>query len=333
MRFGILDQDSLAQVYASADVFVFPSRSETFGLVMLEAMACGTPVAVSRRWAAGGAGGWEGGAPLGGVLHDSLWRPRSRRCPYRGPRHEPGRWSFTWAHAARLFQQYLVPAAPAHWGVPVCWQSLSRSCHLGVNMQRFRNCCTRVSMPPCLPPIPSLCSATTPMPPETPPCHMTAILGWKSLSQAALPICSWTVTTAFSRSMNACSMGGPVRMCRCWSGLRYLCIVSSNLDEFFEVRAAAHHGGEEGDRGIYTAASFEALSAQVHDLVERQYALYNEVLVLRLRSMASISWRMATGPQSRGAGLMNILPARSAPVDPGGTRIRPTRFRRWPISR
>ncbi|MEZ5695761.1 MAG: glycosyltransferase family 1 protein [Sphingomonadaceae bacterium] len=35
----------LAGCYAHADVFVFPSRTDTFGLVMIEALACGTPVA------------------------------------------------------------------------------------------------------------------------------------------------------------------------------------------------------------------------------------------------------------------------------------------------
>jgi glycosyltransferase involved in cell wall biosynthesis len=40
-RFG----EALVAEYADADVLVFPSRTDTFGLVMLEAMACGTPVA------------------------------------------------------------------------------------------------------------------------------------------------------------------------------------------------------------------------------------------------------------------------------------------------
>jgi hypothetical protein len=42
---GVLSQLELAEVYASADVFVFPSKTDTFGLVLLEAMACGLPVA------------------------------------------------------------------------------------------------------------------------------------------------------------------------------------------------------------------------------------------------------------------------------------------------
>ncbi|MDA5194815.1 glycosyltransferase family 4 protein [Govanella unica] len=37
--------DELADLYAASDVFVFPSRTDTFGLVLLEALASGTPVA------------------------------------------------------------------------------------------------------------------------------------------------------------------------------------------------------------------------------------------------------------------------------------------------
>ena len=39
------DAEALARAYAGADVFVFPSLTDTFGLVLLEALACGTPVA------------------------------------------------------------------------------------------------------------------------------------------------------------------------------------------------------------------------------------------------------------------------------------------------
>jgi glycosyltransferase involved in cell wall biosynthesis len=42
---GPLHGGKLASAYASADVFVFPSRTDTFGLVMIEALAAGTPVA------------------------------------------------------------------------------------------------------------------------------------------------------------------------------------------------------------------------------------------------------------------------------------------------
>ncbi len=42
---GKLIGQDLAQAYASADVFVFPSLTDTFGIVLIEAMACGLPVA------------------------------------------------------------------------------------------------------------------------------------------------------------------------------------------------------------------------------------------------------------------------------------------------
>ncbi|MFM5885705.1 MAG: glycosyltransferase family 4 protein [Novosphingobium sp.] len=42
---GALSGIDLARAYCSADVFVFPSRTDTFGLVLIEALACGVPVA------------------------------------------------------------------------------------------------------------------------------------------------------------------------------------------------------------------------------------------------------------------------------------------------
>jgi glycosyltransferase involved in cell wall biosynthesis len=42
---GWRESTALARAYARADVFVFPSRTDTFGLVLLEALAAGTPVA------------------------------------------------------------------------------------------------------------------------------------------------------------------------------------------------------------------------------------------------------------------------------------------------
>lgn len=42
---GALHGEALAEAYASADVFVFPSRTDTFGVVLLEALASGLPVA------------------------------------------------------------------------------------------------------------------------------------------------------------------------------------------------------------------------------------------------------------------------------------------------
>ncbi|CAN1521629.1 Ppk Polyphosphate kinase [Burkholderiaceae bacterium] len=71
--------------------------------------------------------------------------------------------------------------------------------------------------------------------------------------------------------------------------IRFLSIVSSNLDEFFEIRMA---GVKEqlldnplkiGPDGHTIAESYDLVSKQAHDLVNRQYALYQNVLIPQLR--------------------------------------------------
>ncbi len=63
--------------------------------------------------------------------------------------------------------------------------------------------------------------------------------------------------------------------------LRYLCIVSSNLDEFFEVRAALHHSVAHPKAPLDDAGKHaqHSLSKVAHALVEEQYMLYNDVLM------------------------------------------------------
>ena len=62
--------------------------------------------------------------------------------------------------------------------------------------------------------------------------------------------------------------------------LNFLCIVSSNLDEFFEVRAAPHLDAVEGkaSNGLYTPETFRALSVAANRLVAEQYRIYNDEL-------------------------------------------------------
>ena len=66
--FGARQGEELAQAYAAADVFVFPSRTDTFGLVLLEALASGLPVAA---FPVTGPRDVIGTAPVG-VLNDDL---------------------------------------------------------------------------------------------------------------------------------------------------------------------------------------------------------------------------------------------------------------------
>lgn len=70
--------------------------------------------------------------------------------------------------------------------------------------------------------------------------------------------------------------------------LRYLCIVSSNLDEFFEIRVAGlkqqavQTPGSHTPDGLTVESALEQVSLRAHALVERQYALFNGTIIPRL---------------------------------------------------
>lgn len=104
---GVLPRDELATVYGAADVFVMPSKSETFGLVMLEAMACGTPVAA---YPVDGPSEVVGTPPCGGALDQDLVSAWYQALSI--PRHvaRVRAQDFSWAHASQLFLGHLVPA-------------------------------------------------------------------------------------------------------------------------------------------------------------------------------------------------------------------------------
>ncbi len=109
---GLLSRKELARLYGAADLFVFPSRSDTFGLVMAEAMATGTPVAA---YPVDGpnevlAARHPSGRSLGGAMHEDLGEAcwQALRVP-RGEARSRAL-DFSWQHATRLFTQHLVPA-------------------------------------------------------------------------------------------------------------------------------------------------------------------------------------------------------------------------------
>jgi glycosyltransferase involved in cell wall biosynthesis len=97
---------ALAACYAGADVFVFPSRTDTFGLVMIEALACGTPVAAYPV-----AGPIDVVGPGCGALDENLERAiaGALRCE-RDACLAHAR-TFTWEASARQFLEAL--AGPA----------------------------------------------------------------------------------------------------------------------------------------------------------------------------------------------------------------------------
>ncbi|GAA0735898.1 glycosyltransferase family 4 protein [Sphingomonas japonica] len=101
-RFG----DELAQCYAAADAFVFPSRTDTFGLVMIEALACGTPVAAYPVTGPVDVLTPDVGAmadDLDAAIAAALTRDRGACAAYAR--------QFTWEASAEQFLQALVPIA------------------------------------------------------------------------------------------------------------------------------------------------------------------------------------------------------------------------------
>ena len=103
---GVVARPELVKVYSAADVFVFPSHSETFGLVMLEAMACGAPVAAFPV-----TGPLDVvGASDGGVLDHDLRAAALRALQVPRERARARALQFDWGPVCEQFIGHLVPA-------------------------------------------------------------------------------------------------------------------------------------------------------------------------------------------------------------------------------
>ena len=106
---GFKTGEDLARYYANAEVFVFPSQWETFGIVMIEAMACGTPVAAypcqgPEDVIDEGVTGCMN-ADLKQAVTDCLFL--NRHQVWSGSQ----RWS--WDRAWEIFRDNLIPAKPS----------------------------------------------------------------------------------------------------------------------------------------------------------------------------------------------------------------------------
>jgi len=103
---GAKSGEELAQHYASADVFVFPSRTDTFGLVMLEAMASGVPVAA-----------YPVTGPLdvvtsgvSGILDEDLAKAARAALELDRAKVRADAFRFSWAKTAELFMHNIASA-------------------------------------------------------------------------------------------------------------------------------------------------------------------------------------------------------------------------------
>ncbi|WP_310621389.1 glycosyltransferase family 4 protein [Flexibacterium corallicola] len=107
---GVREGENLVQCYNSADVFVFPSLTDTFGLVNLEALACGLPVAA---FPVTGPKDIIGNAPVGALDKDlgKAITEALRMKPEDCIKHAS---QYSWQAAAEDFISNLVPVTAKH---------------------------------------------------------------------------------------------------------------------------------------------------------------------------------------------------------------------------
>lgn len=102
---GAKTGEDLARAYASADVFVFPSLTDTFGLVILEALASGTPVAAFRAPGPLDVIGSTGG----GVLHKDLAAAALEALNIPRAKAREVALRHSWDRSVETFARALVP--------------------------------------------------------------------------------------------------------------------------------------------------------------------------------------------------------------------------------
>jgi glycosyltransferase involved in cell wall biosynthesis len=95
---GAKHGEALADVYASADVFVFPSRTDTFGIVLIEALASGLPVAAFPV-----PGPIDVVGPGAGVLDEDLRAACLKALTISRESAREHSLRFTWEESARQF--------------------------------------------------------------------------------------------------------------------------------------------------------------------------------------------------------------------------------------